>query len=463
MPVLKEVAVASWRNDADDVCGLGCATSFNEQDPNLIFTVLLDEEKERIFARLGLSVMVKGGGNRKLRGFDFLVPLDARDAEKPDIDVQTISVSDIQDDSIRAAVAHARLAKSGRIIRVGFTLGQHGVVVTPWKEEQRFTACSDTTLDLLSGLFSLSESQSFTLYVALSDYAEAGLRMLTSVLQTGKLEQWLPEATGIYGGRQVMTVTREQVESGLRPRNRGKKAEGQAQITEPRGGKAAIPSLAEHPPPYPQAALLVPRTPPSDLIRRIASPTNSILAEDSCVSDRSGVLHIGTTEVEGEVRGTGKRKRTDEDQETLKATFDRRLQQWFRLAFKENDRVYDHTILRPFFDETVPSCVAECDLQKFNVGIAYATAVFACDPQGTCDQYWAHKDDFFNMVDDVRALVLWSIQRNPGEEVRCWRSFMDLGAAACAAMQSGDRASYNEIKAGITTKLVMGAPTRAAK
>ncbi|GME34381.1 putative lim domain-containing serine threonine-protein kinase [Neofusicoccum parvum] len=450
-PILKETVVAAWRTDEGDVCGLGCATPFNDQDPNLMFTVLLDEKKERMFVRIGLSVMVKGGGHRKLRAFDFLVPLFSSSAENPALDFSTIDISKIQDDSISAAVSNARLSNSGRYIRAEFHLAQCGFIVTPWKEDPRFSTCSDTSLDLLSGLFSLSESRIFVLYMGLSDYAEAGLNQVRSLLQSRQLRPWLPEETGVYDGRSVMNVSREQIESGRKHRSRGKHNGAASSRTD-------APVMTEEPPPYDLATTLVPRS-PSDSACRIPSPSNSFLAEDSCVSERNAIFDkTARISVGAPSQITGKRKRTGLAEEALQRTLSDRLKHWLCLAFKENDRVYGHIILQPFFDETIPSCIAECDATKFDVGIAYATAVLACDPQGTCDLYWAHRDEFLKLVDDIRALVLWSLQRDAGGELRLWRRLMDLGGAARTTLHSGDRQPYDEIKASIVTQLVLEKP-----
>lgn len=443
-PILKEVVVAAWRNNADDLCGLGCATPFNEQDPNLMFTVLLDERKERIFARLGLSVMVKGGGSRKQRCFDFVVPLHACSADGPSINCNTVNVSEIEDESIKAAISAARLPKSGQLIRVNFILSQHGEVVTPWKEEARFSTCSDTSLDLLCGLFSLSESKEFVLYMCPSGYAEAGLTIIKNLVQ-GELQEWSPKTTGVYGGRNVMTVNREHVESGRKPRNRQK----------PRTTTSAVEHKSismEEPPPYDPAKTHVPRSPPPDIFQRLTSPTNSFLAEDSAPSDPGSIPEKGNRK--------GKRKRSDEEREGVRQALTCRLEKWLCLAFRENDRVYEHVILKPFFDETAPACVDECDTDKFNVGIAFATAVLACDPHGNCDLYWDHKERFFEIVDDMRALILWSLQRNESSQIFPWRKLMEMGEAARTLLRTGERDGYDTIKAQITARCVLKGPVR---
>ncbi|KAL1634467.1 hypothetical protein SLS58_010663 [Diplodia intermedia] len=445
--MLKEVVVAAWRNNAEDLCGLGCATAFNEQDPNMMFTVSLDEDKKRIFARLSLSVMVKGGGSRKQRCFDFLVPLHSCNADGPSISFHSIDASEIQDQSIKSAISDARLSKSGRLVRVDFTLSQHGVVVTPRKEEARFSTCSDTSLDLLCGLFSLSESKEFVLYMCPSGYAEAGLTMIKNLLQTGQLQEWYPKATGVYGGRDVMTVRREHVESGRKPRGREKDRVTAAAVDR-------VSKSTEEPPPYDPSKTHVPQSPPPDLFQRLASPTNSLLAEESVLSDPGFAPEKAQP---GKVAAVnGKRKRSDEEQEAVRQALTRRLENWLRLAFRENDRVYDHVILKPFFDETVPACVDQCDTDRFNVAMAFATAVLACDPLGRCDLYWDHRDKFFELVDDMRALILWCLQRHENKElVPSWRKLMDLGAAARTLLRTGERDEYDRIKAQVTAESVL--------
>ncbi|OJD29647.1 putative lim domain-containing serine threonine-protein kinase [Diplodia corticola] len=461
-PILKEVVVAAWRNNAEDLCGLGCPTPFNEQDPNLMFTVLLDEDKKRIFARLGLSVMVKGGGSRKQRCFDFLVPLHSCNADAPSLSFHPMDVSEVGDQSVKAAVSEARLTKSGKLIRVDFILSQHGVVVTPWKEKARFSTCSDTSLDLLCGLFSLSESREFALYMCPSGYAEAGLTIVRNLLHIGGLQEWSPKTTGVYGGRNVMTVGREHIESGRKPRSREKDQSEKNRISA--SVADYISTLTEELPPYDPSKTHVPRSPPPSIFHRVASPCNSLLAEDSVLSDPGHAPEKGQPEDVTVVDGPscpalGKRKRSDGERQAVRQALTRRLETWLCLAFRENDRVYEHNILKPFFDETLPTCVDKCDTDKFNVGIAFATAVLACDTRGGGELYWDHKEKFFELVDDMRALILWCLQRSENRDMLpSWRKLMDMGAAARTLLRTGERDAYDAIKAQITAASVLKGP-----
>ncbi|KAF2141122.1 uncharacterized protein K452DRAFT_319362 [Aplosporella prunicola CBS 121167] len=232
---LVERAVVEWRNESGEACGLGCATPINDSDPSLMFTVFLEQGK--VLALLRIAVTVKGGGRAKSRPFDLVIPLHTSHFER-----RSITLTGIQETSVRDAICKARLSRSGKLHRVQINLSEDtSKVITPHKNEGNFVATSDTALDLLSGLFCLAETREFVVYMGISNYADMGLAVLDAALREPL--QFLPpeEFRTLYDGRSAMIATREMVKGTRRKQGKG--------TVPPRLSDNETPAYEKSPPP----------------------------------------------------------------------------------------------------------------------------------------------------------------------------------------------------------------------
>ncbi|GME35167.1 hypothetical protein BKCO1_2500021 [Neofusicoccum parvum] len=452
--LVRERVLVEWQDEPGGTSVLGSVTAVNKEQTELLLCVDLDASG-RAFIRLSLAVAIHAHGRSRPRTVLLVLPPDALEA--PSFTFETLRISQVD---AASAIHEAGLSPDGYILRASFELGALGYAVLPNTTVTSIKPATLTASGMLRAMRLLSETRRFVAYIQPSDYARVGLAQMAEHVRGRRLK---PPAWEDQFGNQAQRVDWDSLCSGPAASRRKKRRRSFDKSSPPPYDDRSRPALQVGDAPLPSSPRCLGPPAPAYIPPTPSPPTRSASPEVQVRRTCTPAMAPSAVSIVPEIPLPSQQHPppqpppafptpihallADAPAEQVRAHLTRILTTFLTKAFSCNAALYSNNSVRGPLRAMVWHA-RNGDVTSFCAARVRCAARFFYD-LAEQEQRRRRPMAAAPYVADMEGLLAWMLGTDGDAfaDVLCWGELLELGRAACGAVEAGAELGGRESQA----------------